>query len=181
MCNFFSAIGLRDGSIRWHPMLDSHSDLLVYFGLEDESEYQARFVKLELMPNDNWLDPETWVFTIDETVAPVWCDEALQAAFHREMINIARRFILIDGEKRLIVDGCWIIGQTAHVRDIRGGRVLRVQGSASIRNVWGSASIRNVGGSASIQNVGENTNLDQSALDHVIKEQHNENLCAQSD
>jgi len=140
VCNFFSAVGLRDGSIRWHWALDSHSDILTYYGIEDEDDYQTRFVKLELKPGENWLDPNTWTFSVDEETAPVWCDDERQVSFRAEMIRIAQKMILTTGEKRLIVDGVWIIGGDANVRDVRGGR-MRLQDNATISDVGSNVNV----------------------------------------
>ncbi len=50
MCNFLSALGLRNGDVLTHPMLDSHSDLVRYFKLHDNTAYLDRFAKVELTP-----------------------------------------------------------------------------------------------------------------------------------
>ena len=31
MCRFLSALVLPDGDIFWHPMIDSHSDLVILY------------------------------------------------------------------------------------------------------------------------------------------------------
>lgn len=158
MCNFFSAIALRDGSIRWHWALDSHSDLLTYYGIADTSEARM-FAKVELVPGDDWTDPETWAFRIDEDVAPSWWAD-VAANVEREMRRTAAKFVLKDVTRRLIVDGVWIVAGASELVDVRGGRILCVGGSATIIDVRGSATIRNVGGSAS---------LDESAKSRVVK------------
>jgi hypothetical protein len=134
---------------------------------------------VELTPSGNWLDASTWQWRLDEDTAPGWWEDVAGVA--EDMLRArAQRMILTTGVRDLIVDGCWILGGDVAVRDVRGGRILRVQdtasisdvsgsasisnvrdsasisnvrGSASIRNVWGSASIRDVWGSASISNV----------------------------
>ena len=144
MCNFFSALGFRDGTIRHHWALDSHSDLMIHWGVADDADYQSKFVKLELAPaDDTWLEPEKWKFTVDEPSSPVWCDDERTAEFRSAMVSAAKRMI-ITGEKRLIVDGCWIIGGNAKVIDVRAGRVLAVWGGqisgvrgGQISDVWG--------------------------------------------
>jgi len=153
MCNFFSAIGLRDGGILWHPMLDSHSDLLVYHGLDDTADHQNKFVKLELIPYD-WMDPETWDFKIDEQTKPVWCTDEWSASARASMVAIAKQFVIRDGTRKLLVDGVWIVGGKADVCDVRAGRIIRVQDSATVRDVRGSATV---------SDVGPNVMLDESA------------------
>ena|SRR3990167_8949659 len=159
MCNFLSVLILKNGDVRHHPMLDSHSDLVAYFNLPDENPHLPHFAKAELTPGD-WMDPKTWTWRIDEAVRPIWLDDVepkAEAATRR----IASKVILReDAMPRLIVDGCWILGGTSVLRDVRGGRIIRVQDSAQIHDVWGSAQIHGVGGSA---------HLDASAKAHVVK------------
>jgi hypothetical protein len=177
VCNFLSALVLRNGDVRWHPMLDSHSDLVRYFKLPDDNEHIRHFAKVELRPTD-WLDPATWTWTVDEAIRPDWLNEVENKADH-DLRSIARRMILKTGTHELIVDKCWIVGGDAVVRDVRAGRIVRVQdsaqiqgvyGSAQIQGVWGSAQIQGVGGSAQIRNVVGSAQLDESAKAHVVKE-----------
>lgn len=58
MCNFLSAVVLRNGDVLTHPMLDSHSDLVRYYKLPDTRVYHQHFAKVELTPVD-WLDVST--------------------------------------------------------------------------------------------------------------------------
>ena len=163
MCNFLSVLIIRDGSVRHHPMLDSHSDLVRYFKLPDENAHIQHFAKAELTPTTDWTDASTWKWRIDEQVRPVWLTEDVEHAAEGATRAIAQRMVIKDGEHALIVDGCWIVAGTAKIRDVRSGRIVRVQdsatisgvgGSATISDVWDSATIRDVGGSATIRDVG---------------------------
>src|SRR3990167_5004999 len=136
MCNFLSVLILKNGDVRHHPMLDSHSDLVAYFNLPDENPHVPYFAKAELTPKD-WMDPATWTWRIDEAVRPIWLDDVepkAEAATRR----IASKMILReDAMPRLIVDGCWILGGTSVLRDVRGGRIIRVQDAGTISHVSG--------------------------------------------
>jgi len=184
MCNFLSGLVLKNGDFLSHPMLDSHADLVTYFKLPDDDTYLSRFAKAELRPKD-WMDAETWDWAIDEGTRPAWLDE-VEATAEAAARARASRMIVRTGEHQLIVDGCWIVGGDAVVRDMRAGRIMFVWGSAQIHNVggsaqihgvWGSAQIHNVGGSAQIHNVGDSAQihnvrdsaqLDDSAKAHVV-------------
>ncbi len=154
MCHFLSVLVLRDGSVRHHPMLDSHGDLVHYFKLPDENPHIPYFAKAELTPTTDWTDASTWAWRIDEAVNPVWLTPDVEKAAEEATRAIAQRMVIKDGEHRLIVDGCWIIAGAAKIRDVRSGRIVRVQDLATISNVWGSATISNVRGSATIRDVG---------------------------
>ena len=153
MCDFLSVLVLKNGHVLHHPMLDSHTDLVAYFDLPDDTPFLERFAKAELTPND-WLDPDTWTWRIDEAMRPQWLEE-VEARAEQAARTIARKMILTDNSKlpRLIVDGCWIVGGKAVIRDVRGGRIIRVQDSATVRGVRGSATVRGVGGSATVSDV----------------------------
>ena len=157
MCNFFSALVLRNGDVLHHPMLDSHSDLVTYFKLPDETAHHQHFAKIELVPVD-WLDAATWRFQLDAETAPGWWTEVAQAA-EEACRAIVAKMMLRSGEHRLVVDGCWIVGGTAIVRDVRAGRIVQVRDSAQIHDVRGSAQIHDVWGSAQIHDVGDSAQI----------------------
>ena len=186
MCQFLSVLVLRNGDVLHHPMLDSHADLITYFKLPDTSEYIQRFAKVELTPGD-WLKPDTWHWKVDENTRPQWLD-AVEAQAESATRRIATNMLLVSGEHQLIVDGCWIVGGCAIVRDVRGGRLMCVKGSAQIHKVWGaaqihevwdsaqiynvsgSAQIHEVWGAAQIHNVSGSARLDTSAKAHLAQE-----------
>src|SRR3990167_3339626 len=152
MCCFLSALVLRNGDVLTHPMLDSHSDLVKYFKLPDTTAYHQHFAKVELVPDD-WMNVATWRFSLDDSTAPSWWDDVAGPA-EAALRARAERMILRGGNHELIVDGCWIVGGNAKIRDVRSGRIVHVQDSAQITNVGGSAQITDVWGSAQITNVG---------------------------
>jgi hypothetical protein len=127
MCNFLSAVVLRNGDVLSHPLLDSHSDLVRYFELPDTSVHHQHFAKVELTPRGNWLDPETWDFRLDEATAPGWWDDVKGQA-EATLRARAKAMILTTGRKALILDGCWILAGDAIVDDMRGGRIIRMHG-----------------------------------------------------
>lgn len=159
MCNFLSVLIIRDGSVRHHPMLDSHSDLVHYFKLPDENAHIQHFAKAELTPTTDWTDASTWKWRIDEQVRPVWLTEDVEHAAEGATRAIAQRMVIKDGEHALIVDGCWIVAGTAKIRDVRSGRIVRVQDSATISGVRDSATIRGVRDSATISDVWDSATI----------------------
>jgi len=186
MCQFLSVLILRNGDVLHHPMLDSHADLVAYFKLPDTQVHQ-HFAKAELTPKD-WLDPSTWAWRIDEESRPGWLDDVEQQAEAKARV-IAARMIITEAviPPRLIVEGCWIVGGNGIVRDVRGGRILRVQDSAQVRGVWGSAQVHGVRDSAQVRGVWDSAQvrgvqdsaqvhdvrgsaiLDESATAHLVE------------
>ena len=150
MCQFLSAVILRNGDVLTHPMLDSHTDLIRYYKLPDTTAYHQHFAKVELTPVD-WMDPSTWKFRLDEETAPSWWEDVATGVEATLRARAAK--MILRGDHDLIVDGCWIVGGKAEIRDVRSGRIMRVQDSAQIHGVRGSAQIHDVGDSAQIHGV----------------------------
>src|SRR3990167_9344740 len=132
LCNFLSALVLRNGDVLTHPILDSHSDLVTYFKLPDTNLHHQHFAKVELVPHDNWLDSETWQFCLDEETVPGWWPD-VQASVARTLCDRARSMIVTTGHKDLILDGCWILSGDAEFADMRGGRIVRMEGGTLTR------------------------------------------------
>ena len=160
MCNFLSVLILKNGDVLHHPMLDSHSDLVTYFKLSDTSQHVRHFAKAELTPDD-WMDPTTWKWRIDEDTKPRWLTRAVEDDAERKARKIAATMILKDGDLPFIVDGCWILGGKTRVREIRSGWIRRIQDDATISDVRGGTKI------LLHDEYGKNAVLDESAKAHV--------------
>ena len=136
MCNFFSALGLPDGTIKWHWMLDSHHEIVGYYGLDDTSD-RAKFAKLELTPGEDWFNADTWQFKVDEEVQPFWAMDELLGQWDARMRSIVRGQTIMSGEVKMILEGFWIIGGDAQVDTVHNGRIIRVADSATFRSIYG--------------------------------------------
>ena len=148
MCNFLSAIITPTGDVLWHPMVDSHSDLVRIFKLNDDKK--GRFAKVELLPGDHLLDVDKWMWHIDEETRPTWLDDIERMA-EKTLRAIAKNIIHVDETLDLIVDGCHIFGGKTAVESVRGGRVISIGDSATIKEVRDSATINYVSDSATIR------------------------------
>jgi hypothetical protein len=124
MCQFLSAIVLKNGDVLHSPLLDSHSKLVTLFQLPDTSSHHQHFAKVELTPPANWegwADVSKWDFRLDEPTRPGWWADVAQSA-EESVRNIIRRAILPAGERDFHLDGLAIIGPGVTVRSMRGGR-----------------------------------------------------------
>lgn len=75
MCHAFSCIIDRDKNVTWKFGTDSHDALLKIAGIADDTldPVLIKFCRVEIAPkNDNYLDPDKWVFNIDMDVTPKW-------------------------------------------------------------------------------------------------------------
>lgn len=76
MCNAFSCLIPKTGNeALWKLGVDSHSELARLAGLKDDTldPKDLRYAKAEIEPaNGNYLNPDSWVFTLDESIKPEW-------------------------------------------------------------------------------------------------------------
>ena len=138
MCQFLSALVLRNGDVLTHPLLDSHSDLVRYYQVPDDRTHHQHFAKVERTPGDtdeSWLDPATWRFRLDEETAPGWWEDVKGAA-EATLRDRAKAMIVTTGRKDLILEGCWILAGDAEFADVRGGRIVRMLGG-TLTEMWG--------------------------------------------
>ncbi len=138
MCNFLSAVALPNGEIKWHWALDSHSDIVRYYGLRDDAEnlLVQRFAKVELIPD--WSDPADearWKFEIDEPTKPAWWDGVAERV-EETMRRILRARILKTGRTDMILDDVWVVCGDAEIGEMRSGRIVRIM-SGNIGEVRG--------------------------------------------
>lgn len=65
MCQFLSAIVLKNGDVLHSPLLDSHSELVQLFQLPDSRLHHQHFAKVEFTPPTDWVGWENldnWKF-----------------------------------------------------------------------------------------------------------------------
>ncbi len=159
MCDFLSAIVLRNGDVLIHPLLDSHSGLVTYFELPDTSAYHQHFAKVELTPVD-WLDAATWTFRLDETTAPGWWEDVAASA-EATLRDRAARMILTTGHKPFILEGAWILGGDVAIGEVRGGRIVQMRGG-TVQEIWGG-TVQEIHGGAVPAAVGPLATLGEQA------------------
>jgi len=76
MCKAFSCIvDITGKKVTWKLGVDSHTDLVKLAGYKDSTADPKlmEFAKIEITPkNDDYLNPDKWVYTVDESPAPIW-------------------------------------------------------------------------------------------------------------
>ena len=80
MCNAYSCLLTRDGKVLWAAGVDSHTDLIERFKLDDaKPPLDAGFVRLESNPKEGYLWPEKgWnPPKVDQSETPKWFSEKM--------------------------------------------------------------------------------------------------------
>ena len=78
MCNAFSAIVTKKGKVLWEFGKDSHDTIITKYKLRDDTADAERmkFARIEISPkNMDYLNPDEWVFHLDERITPSWWSE----------------------------------------------------------------------------------------------------------
>jgi hypothetical protein len=76
MCKSFSCIvDITGQKVTWKLGVDSHTDLVKLAGYKDltADPKLMEFAKIEITPkNGDYLNPDKWVYKVDESPAPIW-------------------------------------------------------------------------------------------------------------
>ena len=167
MCNFLSAVLVRDGDLLLDPEhTDSHEDLIEIHRLRDDG--RGRFVRVEFVPDKEAPgDLSRWALNIDEPSTPDWID---LAALRERLVEIVRPHLVTD-ERGLLIGGWWILLGGAKIRKADNARIAAMTGdsflesasgstridgvrdSATVSSVWGSAAVSDVRDSATVRGV----------------------------
>jgi len=152
MCNFLSAIVLRDGTLICDPEhTDSHEDLLEIHALNDgiTALYQERFARIEFTPPADSAkieDLSTWALKIDEEAKPSWFDETTIRSKCEE--RILR--IFVRNEVKILVGGCWILVGNARAIKVIHSTIKSLHGSSQIGELHGSSQVGSLHGSSQV-------------------------------
>jgi hypothetical protein len=77
VCKAFSCIVTEDCHAKWKFGMDGHEDIIEHFKLKDDGH---NFARVEIAPaNESYLNPDEWVFKIDERARPGWWTPAHEA------------------------------------------------------------------------------------------------------
>ena len=82
MCQAFSALVTKSKKVYWQAGIDSHDGLVEKFKKKDKELKDDKlppkntFARIEVPPaNKDYLNPDRWVYQIDEKVKPEWLDK----------------------------------------------------------------------------------------------------------
>lgn len=156
MCEFFSAIAMRGGTIQWHPATDSHADLLDWFGLKDTmlSPRARAWAPVEFTPKEYLLGSERYAGKADRRYdrldsyglelpndedCPKWVREEQDLII--ESLRHAVSGMIVNGRREMLLGGVWILGEDAYVDYVANARIIAMYGTARIYSVKGNSQI----------------------------------------
>jgi hypothetical protein len=91
MCKAFSGIvDITGQKVTWKLGVDSHTDLVRLAGYKDSTADPKlmEFAKIEITPkNGDYLNPDKWVYKVDESPAPIWIGREHEDACRKAHAN----------------------------------------------------------------------------------------------
>lgn len=129
MCQFFSALALRNGDVLSHEATGSHADLVAWFGLPDDRDCR-HFAKVEFRPDDaaDLADVSKYVLCVDEDTVPSWWPEVYDQV---QATCAARARRMID-ERAVLLGGCWILADGVRARTAKASRIIAMFGPSRV-------------------------------------------------
>jgi len=134
MCKYKSAWYLESGELVHSISTDAHGQIAAARGIQDRMIGMNRAVRVEFVPPkdvNDITDLDKWTLRLDEATAPDWWEDK-KADCLRQIGAVVKNSIVMD-ERECLLDGCWILTNTAIVHAIIGGRVISAAG-ANLRN-----------------------------------------------
>ena len=134
MCDFLSAVVLRNGDVLHHDATDHHSDLVRHYKLPDDRECR-HFAKVEFTPPvkdgvPDYADADGYTLRVDEETEPQWFAE-LREQVEQKCRSIVRAMLVAD-ERDLLLGGCWILVGGAKVRDAKSARIVAMYDTSRV-------------------------------------------------
>lgn len=144
MCNFLSAIVLRDGEILTAPEhTDSHQELIDFYGLKDDEK--ERFARVEFKPSSEeaYDKPDAYILTIDQEITPHWFDEAM-AERVRAKLRARVQMMVVRSDRKILLGGAWILTGKASVSDVKNARIISMHESSRVDSMYGESRVESM-------------------------------------
>ncbi len=143
MCQFLSALVVRNGDILWHEATDSHSDLVAHFKMPENAGCK-HFAKVEFTPPEKdgrpiYEDFANYKLRVDEDTEPSWFEE-LRNGVEKKLRSIIQSMI-IDDARPMVLGGCRILVSGAKVDALKSSRVVSMSGTSSVGVMFGTSSV----------------------------------------
>ena len=147
MCQFKSALVLKNGDVIHSDWTDSHEDLIDMLELPDKGH--GAFVRIEFVPQENkYANPKSYILKVDQPDTPEWWTTALAERTTDYMREIIKRMI-IRTEKKCLVGGSYILDGAKIGRCIHANMIVML-GSSNVGVMWGSSKVGVMRGSSKV-------------------------------
>ena len=165
MCQFLSALVLRDGTIlSREDVTDSHEILIKWYSqqghdLRDDREFNSRFVRVEYAPKfaQDAGDLNNYRLVVDEQTEPAWF-----AAHSEEVARALRRKVkrcIVSDSRDLLIGGPWILTGDAIIGECHSARVVSMHDSSKVDVMYGSSKVDAMYGSSKVVSMHDSSKI----------------------
>jgi hypothetical protein len=136
MCKFLSAVVTRAGAVLVDPVIDSHEALIGLHGLRDDNS-MGHFVRVEFTPGrdaedkPDYFDLSKYTLRVDEHEVPPWWDDTVRERTIQTLVRTLEKMV-INGERKVVVGGAWMIGEEGKIGTLLHGRILAIHPKADL-------------------------------------------------
>jgi len=158
MCEFLSAIVLKNGDVLYNPYTDHHEDLISLHNLRDKRGDE--FARVEFKPDDalQLAEPDKYKLTIDQERTPDWFSGDMQTKVADKLRGIVSRMIVRD-EKICLIGGCHILADGAKLQFIKAARVIVMLGTSRVGEMRESSNVGEMRESSKVGVMLESSNV----------------------
>jgi len=156
MCQFKSAIVLKNGDVIHSDWTDSHEDLIDMLELSDKGG--EGFVRVEFVPDENkYSDPKSYQLKIDQNDTPGWWTEIVAERTSDYLREVIKRMI-IKSDKKCLVGGSYIL-DGANIGRCVNANVIVMLGSSNVGTMLGSSNVGTMRESSNVGTMWESSNV----------------------
>ena len=94
MCEFFSCIVKKDGSVVWDKNVDSHEEIIEKFKLDANNHETKQYVRIEVTAKDCDVfnhDIKNWKIKIDDSTIPAWYERQQTTLYEKNIFKALKQ------------------------------------------------------------------------------------------
>ena len=163
MCEFFSCILKKDGTVLWNNKKgelfidDSHEKIIEEYKLDANKDETKTYIRVEITPKDDDIynhKKGNWEIEIDEDTTPDWYTRNIPK-YEKQLMGALttcfKKCFLINKKNVTLTQGIYFI-KDSEITRIYGNTVIRrLQGSSTVQEMWGLSTVQVMGDSSTVQ------------------------------
>ena len=197
MCNFLSALVTKDGRLLCNPFLDSHEQIIDFFGMQksDKDKFIQKFVRVEFIPkDDDYFDVDNYKLRIDEDSKPDWFTE-FEERITNELKDKIKSLIIDKATDKILCGGVYIVRdskilwtrftrmvvlknsqvnemrENSQVNTMRGNsQVNEMRGNSQVNAMRGNSQVNTMRGNSQVNTMRENSQVNEMWRNSQVNE-----------
>lgn len=149
MCEFFSCIVKKDGSVLWDKNVNSHEEIIEKFKLDANNHETKQYVRIEVTAKDGDVfnhDIKNWKIKIDESTTPTWYERQQTTLYENNIFKALKQcfkeIFVIKQVGVTLSDGRFFV---------KDSEITKLEKQAIIQVLKGSSIVKNMGDSSIVK------------------------------